>query len=252
MQAVLNNEPSLSAPVPELDTFGQEDFPDAAASAEDVLRWALERCHPRLALMTSFKDGVLVDMMVKIRPDLRVMALDTGRLNEETYACADELTRRYGVKIEWYFPRHETVQRLTSAEGMYSFRRSLENRRECCHIRKVEPLNRALAELDGWVTGVRRDQGMARGLAQKVERDAAHGGILKINPLADWDHDRLWAYIREHRVPYNRLFDQGYTSIGCAPCTRPIRTGEDPRAGRWWWEQSEHKECGLHIPNYSI
>jgi len=228
------------------------DIYHGSDDAEDVLRWAIERFHPRLALSTSFKDGVIIDLMTRICPDVRVVALDTGRLNEETYACADEISRRYGVTIEWYFPERDAVEAMVRAKGMHAFRKTVSNRHECCHIRKVEPLNRALSGLEAWITGVRRDQSTTRTAVRKVERDDAHGGIVKINPLADWDHDRVWGYIRDHKVPYNRLYDEGYTSIGCAPCTRPVRAGEDPRAGRWWWEQDEHKECGIHIPNWSI
>ncbi|MCE9613389.1 MAG: phosphoadenylyl-sulfate reductase [Lentisphaerae bacterium] len=220
--------------------------------AEDVLRWALDRFSPRIALSTSFKDAVIIHMMSRIRPDFRVFALDTGRLNEETYELADEISRRYHVQIEWTFPRHEAVERLTGTKGMHSFRESVENRRECCYIRKVEPLSRALSGLDAWITGLRRDQGSTRSEIQKIERDQVHGGIIKVNPLADWDTGRMWQYIRENKIPYNRLFDKGYTSIGCAPCTRPVQPGDDPRSGRWWWELDEHKECGIHIRDWTI
>jgi phosphoadenosine phosphosulfate reductase len=145
------------------------------------------------------------------------------------------------------------VQKLEREKGLFSFKESLENRRECCYIRKVEPLARALTGLDAWITGLRRDQGAARAKVGKIELDRVHGDIMKINPLADWDHDRIWAYIKEHDIPYNKLFDLGYTSIGCEPCTRAIEPGEDARAGRWWWElEPEHKECGIHIQDYSI
>ncbi|MDA0576932.1 MAG: phosphoadenylyl-sulfate reductase [Verrucomicrobia bacterium] len=221
-------------------------------SAEDILRWGLERYHPRITLSTSFKDGVLIHMLSQIRADFRVFALDTGRLNEETYELAEELRRRYGIQTEWIFPRHEGVEKLERGKGLFSFRDSLENRRECCYIRKVEPLSRALEGLDAWITGVRRDQGVTREGSHKIERDQVHGGIIKLNPLADWDQDRMWAYIRANKIPYNRLYDKGYTSIGCAPCTRPVPAGEDPRSGRWWWELAEHKECGIHVQDWSI
>ncbi|MDA0990665.1 MAG: phosphoadenylyl-sulfate reductase [Verrucomicrobia bacterium] len=225
---------------------------DGDNSAEDVLRWALDTYHPRLALATSFKDAVIIHLLSQIRSDFRVFALDTGRLNEETYECAEAIRERYGVKIEWVFPKSDAVEKLERERGVYSFRQSLENRRECCSIRKVEPLRRALQGLDAWITGLRRDQGVTRTSVKKIERDDAHGGIVKINPIADWDTSRVWDFIRQHDIPYNKLFDQGYASIGCAPCTRAIKPGDDPRSGRWWWEEPEHKECGLHIPNYSI
>lgn len=221
-------------------------------SAQDVLRWALERYHPRLALSTSFKDAVIIDMLSRIRADFRVIAIDTGRLNEETYQCAEDIRRRYKVAIEWVFPKHDAVEKLERERGLYSFRDSLENRRECCYIRKVEPLARAIEGLDAWITGVRRDQGVTRGAVRKIERDSAHDGLIKINPLADWDTGQLWHYIRQHNVPYNRLYDKGYTSIGCSPCTRPVQPGDDPRSGRWWWEHPEHKECGIHVRDWTI
>jgi phosphoadenosine phosphosulfate reductase len=225
---------------------------DGSDEAEEVLRWALERFHPRIALATSFKDAVIIDMLCRVRADVRVFALDTGRLNEETYECADAVRRRYGVTIEWVFPRHEAVERLERKKGLYSFRENLENRHECCNIRKVEPLARALEGLDAWITGLRRDQGVTRGTVRKVEHDPVHGNIIKVNPIADWDTGHVWQYIREHDVPYNRLYDRGYTSIGCAPCTRPVHPGDDPRSGRWWWEHPEHKECGIHVRDWTI
>jgi phosphoadenosine phosphosulfate reductase len=229
-------------------TFGYA----GSGEAEDILRWAVDRFHPRLALSTSFKDAAIIDMLSRIRTDFRVVAIDTGRLPEETYECADAIRQRYGVHIEWVFPRHESVERLVRDKGMYSFRESLENRQECCYLRKVEPLSRALSGLDAWITGLRRDQGAARGAVRKLERDQVHGGILKINPIADWDMGRLWQYIRDNKVPYNRLYDKGYTSIGCEPCTRAVQPGDDPRAGRWWWEHPEHKECGIHVRDWTI
>ncbi len=242
--------PAASAPEPADADFGYTGDGEAA----DLLRWALDRHHPRIALSTSFKDAVIIDIMHRLRPDasFRVFALDTGRLPEETYECAEAIRERYGVRIEWVFPRREAVEQMVRMKGMLSFRESLDNRRECCYHRKVEPLARALSGLDAWITGLRRDQGETRGGTRKLEHDKVHGGILKVNPLADWDMGRVWQYIREHKVPYNRLYDRGYTSIGCAPCTRAVQPGEDPRAGRWWWELAEHKECGLHVPDYSI
>ncbi len=215
-----------------------------------VLRRALERFHPRIALASSFglEDVALIHMLVQLRPDARVFALDTGRLNEETYECADRIAHRYGIHIEWYFPRTDDVQKLERAKGLFSFRESVENRLECCGIRKVEPLNRALADLDAWITGQRREQSVTRRTLDIVETDASHHDIVKINPLARWTWEEVRAYVREHDVPYNRLHDEGYPSIGCAPCTRAIQPGEDQRAGRWWWEHPEHKECGLHLP----
>ena len=216
---------------------------------EDVLEWALERFHPYIALACSFsvEDIVLIHMMHNIRPEARVFAIDTGRLNEETYECADAIRRQLGVKIEWYFPKRKDVENLEREEGLFSFRNSLDARHECCRIRKVEPLSRALSGLKAWITGLRREQSVTRTELKAIECDEAHGGIAKINPLIEWDSDEVWRYLREHNLPYNRLHDSGYPSIGCAPCTRAVEPGEHPRAGRWWWESPEHKECGLHL-----
>ncbi len=214
---------------------------------EDVLRWALGEFHPDIAFAASFEHTVLLDMMTRIRPDIRVFSLDTGRLPEETFQCAAEAERRFNLRVEWYFPDRSAVESLVREKGVYSFRDSLEARRLCCRIRKVEPLGRALRGLRAWITGLRRDEAGSRQDLQPVAIDEAHGGMVKINPLALWTDQQVRAYTREHNLPYNRLFDRGYTSIGCACCTRPVEPGEDPRAGRWWWEAPEHKECGLHV-----
>ena len=215
-------------------------------TADSVVRWALETFHPRLAIATSLQDSVLIHLATRVRKDIRVFSLDTGRLPEEAYVCADEIRQRLGVRIEWYFPRHEAVEKLVTERGPFSFKQSLNDRRECCHIRKVEPLGRALDGLDAWMTSQRRDESVTRGTLATIERDEAHGGIVKINPLADWTANDIRAYLRKHDLPYNRMLAWGYPSIGCACCTRAVEPGEDPRAGRWWWESAEHKECGLH------
>ncbi|NQT94589.1 MAG: phosphoadenylyl-sulfate reductase [Lentisphaerae bacterium] len=219
---------------------------------EDVLRWALEKIHPRIAIACSFQHAVLIDMAVQIKPDVRVFSLDTGRLPEDTYECARDIEKHFGIKIEWYFPQRDAVEQLMHEKGPFSFRESLEARRECCGIRKVEPLNRALSGLDAWISGIRRDQNSNRSAADKIEIDESHGGIVKVNPLADWSYNDVRAYVKRRQLPYNTLFEKGYTSIGCAPCTRPVKPGEDPRAGRWWWEHPEYKECGLHVRNWQI
>ncbi len=217
-------------------------------SAEELLVFALETFHPRIALASSFgaEDVVLLDMLVRIRPDARVFTLDTGRLHPETYAVMERCRERYGISLEVYFPQTEAVERLEREKGFFSFRESVEWRKECCAIRKVEPLRRALSTLDAWITGLRREQAVTRTQIQKIEWDLANGGIIKFNPLADWTVDQVWGYIRQYKVPYNALHDRGFPSIGCEPCTRAIKPGEDLRAGRWWWERPEHKECGLH------
>ncbi|MBM4154636.1 MAG: phosphoadenylyl-sulfate reductase [Lentisphaerae bacterium] len=227
------------------DAWAGVDPDDAGA----VVARALELHHPAIALASSFsmEDCILMDLLARRRKDARVFALDTGRLNPETYECAEAMGARCGLRVEWFFPQREPVEGLERGKGLFSFRESVENRRECCGIRKVEPLGRALAGLRAWITGLRRGQGVTRTDLRVVEPDAAHGGIAKISPLAGWTFDRVKAYVRDHKLPYNRLYDQGYTSIGCAPCTRALRPGEDERAGRWWWESPDHKECGLHL-----
>jgi phosphoadenosine phosphosulfate reductase len=239
----------VSAPREELatreTTAAVEEF-----KSEEVLQWALDRFSPKIALACSFQAeaSVLIDMMYRIRgSDFRVFTLDTGRLNQETYDCMDAVRERYGVAIEVYFPDAIKIQEMVRTHGLNLFYNSIEMRKLCCGIRKVEPLNRALSGLSAWITGLRREQGVTRSEIWKVELDKEHGRILKFNPLADWTHDQVWAYIRKNRVPYNLLHDRGYPSIGCAPCTRAIKPGEDLRAGRWWWENPDTKECGLHV-----
>ncbi|HEX9079383.1 MAG TPA: phosphoadenylyl-sulfate reductase, partial [Desulfuromonadaceae bacterium] len=199
-----------------------------------------------LACSFSLEDVAIIQIAYGAGIELGVFAIDTGRLNEETFEVADALVERYRLKIDWYFPRHDRVEQLERTEGLFSFRESLDKRHACCAIRKVEPLSRALKGLSGWVTGMRRDQGVTRSGLPAIERDGLHDGIIKINPLIDWSEEQLLAYAEEQRLPRNRLYGQGYRSIGCAPCTRAVRPGEDARAGRWWWENPEHKECGLH------
>ena len=220
----------------------------------DLLKWAMDKFHPDIALACSFspEDIVIADLMLNIRKDARIFAIDTGRLNEETYECAEAMTNQLGMTMEWYFPAQEDVEALECAKGLFSFRKSLDARHECCRIRKVEPLARALSGMNAWITGLRRDQSVTRTDLKSVERDDAHGGIVKINPLLDWKVSDVWVYINEHKLPYNRLYDEGYPSIGCAPCTRPVKHGEHPRTGRWWWETPEDKECGLHVKNWNI
>ena len=217
-------------------------------SAEEILDGALRAFHPRLAFACSLglEDVVLLDLLSRREPKPRIFTLDTGRLGQETYDTLAALRARYGLAIEVYFPRTEAVEALLAAKGPNSFYESLENRKECCRIRKVEPLGRALAGVAAWITGLRREQSFQRGGLEPFEWDPANGGLVKVNPLVHWSLDRIWAYVRARQVPYNPLNDQGYPSIGCAPCTRAVQPGEDERSGRWWWEQPEHKECGLH------
>jgi phosphoadenosine phosphosulfate reductase len=199
-----------------------------------------------LACSFSIDDVVLIDLLKEELGTLTVFAIDTGRLNEETYEVAESVAQRYALPIRWYFPERAAVEQLERDKGLFSFRASIEDRRECCAIRKIEPLRRALSGFAGWVTGLRRAQSITREDLAPLAVDAANGGLLKINPLLFWSDEQLWDYARERALPINRLHRQGYPSIGCAPCTRTVQPGEHPRAGRWWWEDPEHKECGLH------
>lgn len=202
----------------------------------------------KIALASSFgaEDQILTDMIATHDGTARIFTLDTGRLPEETYALMDQTNRKYGISITLYFPESFAVETLCASQGMYGFRESVENRKECCRIRKIAPLRRALEGLDVWITGLRRCQSPTRETMEMVEWDEANG-LIKLNPLIEWSDEEVWEYIHARNVPYNALHDQGYPSIGCAPCTRAIREGEDIRAGRWWWEHPEHKECGLHL-----
>jgi phosphoadenosine phosphosulfate reductase len=219
------------------------------SSAVLLLQWAIKTFRSEIALASSFgaEDVVLIDILMKVDPKIKIFTLDTGRLNEETYQLMDEIRRKYGIQIHSYFPKSDAVESLERVKGFYSFRESIANRKECCELRKVEPLWRALRGMKAWITGLRRSQAVTRSEIQKIEADDAHPGLYKINPLADWSEEDVWNYIKKNSVPYNRLYDLGYRSIGCAPCTRAVKPGEDVRAGRWWWENPENKECGIHL-----
>jgi phosphoadenosine phosphosulfate reductase len=245
------SEHPVAAPAPthergtDLEAFAREA---ETWTPQDVLRWALDRFHPRIAFASSFglEDVTVIDMLSRIRPDARVFTLDTGRLPPETYEVMERVRERYQIPLEVRFPERDAIESLEKENGFFSFRKSIELRKECCRIRKVVPLDGALKGLDAWITGLRRDQAVTRAGVPAVEADPAHGGIVKINPLARWSEEDVWSYVREFKVPYNALHDRGYPSIGCAPCTRAVKEGEDVRAGRWWWENPESKECGLH------
>jgi len=217
--------------------------------AQEILSRAIDHFGDKITMATSLQLGglVLLDMLHQVGKPVRVFSLDTGRLPEETYECAESIRRRYGINIEWVFPKFEAVQKLETEKGLFSFKESVENRKECCGIRKVEPLGRALEGYTAWITGRRMDQSDTRQDLNIIEEDPVHRGLFKVNPLIQWSKADLWYYVEENRVPHNRLYDEGYLSIGCACCTRPCKEGEDERAGRWWWESTEHKECGLHL-----
>ena len=215
---------------------------------QEVLKWAIDTLHPKLALASSFgaEDVVVIDMMMKINPKSRIFTLDTGRLNQETYDVMDEIRNKYNTNIEVMFPDSNEVEQMVRVNGMNLFYQSMGNRKLCCGIRKVHPLKKMLSTLDGWITGLRADQTEVRSTAQKIEFDPQHGDIIKLNPIIDWTWDQTLDYIKKNGVPYNKLHDKGYPSIGCEPCTRAIKPGEPLRAGRWWWETDPQKECGLH------
>jgi len=217
-------------------------------SAQDVVRLAHDRFGAQVALSSSFgaEDMVLIDMLMRVDPKARIVTLDTGRLPQETYNVMDATREKYGAVIEVFFPQAEAVQAMVGQHGLNLFYHSVELRKLCCGIRKMEPLKRALAGLDAWMTGLRREQSVTRTALHKIEWDEGNQ-LIKVNPLADWTHDDVWKYIRDNNVPYNALHDRGYPSIGCGPCTRAVQPGEHERSGRWWWEHPETKECGLHV-----
>ncbi|HEX5921700.1 MAG TPA: phosphoadenylyl-sulfate reductase [Nitrososphaeraceae archaeon] len=217
--------------------------------AREILKWGFKKYKDKMVLGSSFgaEDVVLIDMMCNINRNLtRVFTLDTGRLNQETYDLIDKIRKKYDIKVDVYFPNASDVEEMVAIKGMNLMYESVENRKLCCNLRKVEPLKRALKQFDCWITGLRREQSTTRNKILKIEVDTLNSNIIKLNPLANWTNDEIWKYIRENKVPYNELHDRGYPSIGCEPCTRAIKEGEDPRAGRWWWENDTHKECGLH------
>ena len=217
------------------------------ASPEDVLRWTYKN-FDRVAVVASFQaeSSVIIDMVSKIRPDFRVLTLDTGRLPQETHDMIDRVRDRYQIAIDVLQPDPAEVMVMVGTHGTNLFYSSPDLRRRCCEVRKSRPLDVALRGYDAWITGLRREQSVTRAHVQTVTVDREHGGISKVAPLAAWSKAQVWDYIRANDVPYHRLYESGYTSIGCAPCTRATAKGEDERAGRWWWEQNEVKECGLH------
>ena len=221
-----------------------------AQGPQEILTWAIKNFHPRLALSASFggpEGMVLLDMMHKLDNTSRVFMLDTGRLHPATYDLVDRVRDRYDKRVEVVFPQSQDIEAMVADKGHNLFYESLENRKLCCRLRKVEPLRRYLGDFDAYVSGLRRDQNANRAGTRKVEFDEAAGGIVKLNPLADWTADEVWQYVEENQVPVNRLHAQNYPSVGYEPCTRAVKLGEDPRAGRWWWENDDTRECGIHV-----
>jgi phosphoadenosine phosphosulfate reductase len=222
-----------------------ERFRDA--SAQEVVGYFLKAYQGRIALSSSLsiEDQTLTDIIVAQDKHTRIFTLDTGRLFPETYQLIEKTNMTYGIKIEVFFPDYHEVQRMVHEEGINLFYNSVESRHRCCQIRKLEPLKRAFQGLDVWICGLRREQSITRQDMQVVEWDEMHQ-LIKVNPLISWTEQLVWDYIKMHSVPYNKLHDRGYPSIGCEPCTRAVQPGEDVRSGRWWWESPDHRECGLH------
>jgi phosphoadenosine phosphosulfate reductase len=216
---------------------------------EDLLEWAFNQFgEDRFALVSSFQAeaAVLIDMAYHINPKVRVITIDTGRMPQEQYDIIDAVRQRYGIQVEVLFPEASTLEAMTRKHGVNLFYESVENRLLCCQVRKVLPLNRALKGLDCWGTGLRRDQWATRANLKKIELDHDHGGIIKLIPLADWTEQDVWDYIRQYDLPFHPLYNRGFKSIGCVPCTRPVPEGAEGRSGRWWWETDAPKECGMH------
>jgi len=222
------------------------------SQARDLLARVARDFHPAsLASSLSVEDMVLADLIGRARLPLEIFVLDTGRLHGDTLDLLGRLEDKYSIAVRVYRPDPVAARTYAQRFGRDAFYESTELRKQCCAIRKVEPLKRALDGKRAWITGMRRGQSAGRTEIALEERDVVHG-LAKFNPLVDWSEAEVWAYIRRYEVPYNPLYDQGYRSIGCAPCTRPVVVGEDLRAGRWWWEPSEKKECGMHLHDASL
>jgi phosphoadenosine phosphosulfate reductase len=217
------------------------------SSPLDVLYYFIGEYRGKIAQSTSLgaEDQVLTDMICSIDNKTRIFSLDTGRLFQETYDLIEKTNTQYNINIEIYFPDRKKVEEMVREKGINLFYRSIENRKQCCYLRKIEPLNRALKGVEAWISGIRKDQTVSRFYTKLVEWDETHK-MIKINPLLKWTEKQVWEYLKENNVPYNELHDKGFSSIGCQPCTRAIKPGEDFRAGRWWWEEPENRECGIH------
>lgn len=216
-------------------------------TSAEVISSFLKKYKDKIAFASSMgaEDQIITHLIAQINKPIKIFTLDTGRLFPETFDLIDKTQKRYKIDFEIYFPKSAEVQEMVNSKGINLFYESIENRKQCCNIRKIEPLQRALKEVDVWICGLRREQSPTRTEMQIVEWDSFNG-LLKINPLIEWTEKEIWEYVKEHNIPYNTLHDKGFNSIGCQPCTRAIMEGEDSRAGRWWWENPETKECGLH------
>ena len=218
------------------------------STTDELLKFFLLEYDGKIGLSTSMgaEDQVLTKMLADLDKKANIFTLDTGRMFPETYELIERTAARYKVNISVFFPDQSEVEQMVNEKGINLFYESIENRKQCCHIRKIGPLKRALKDLDVWISGLRRSQSVTRTDVKLVEWDEGFG-LLKLNPLIEWTEEQVWANIKEYNIPYNKLHDQGFPSLGCQPCTRVVKPGEDLRAGRWWWELPEHKECGLHV-----
>lgn len=224
----------------------------ATKSPREILRHAFAQFDNIAISFSGAEDVVLIDMAVKLNKAVQVFSIDTGRLHPETYRFIEQVREHYQIPIELLFPDADQVRQLVNTKGLFSFYR--DGHKECCQIRKTEPLRAKLATLDGWITGQRRDQSPStRQKIPVMELDQAFSSearqLVKFNPLANWSSQQVWDYIRSFDLPYNPLHERGFVSIGCEPCTRPVLPGQHEREGRWWWEEAAHKECGLHVIN---
>ena len=220
----------------------------ADSDVVEILKFFLDQYNGRIAFASSYsiEDQVITHLLASIDKNVKIFTLDTGRLPEETYKLIGTTNEHYDIKVKIYFPEFNSVEKMVQAKGVNLFYDSVENRKECCHVRKLEPLKRALSSEEVWIAGLRREQSVTREGVNLVEFDKRHG-IIKINPLYNWTEDQVWEFIKLHNIPVSSLYKKGFTSIGCAPCTRAVTAGESVREGRWWWENPDTKECGLHV-----
>jgi phosphoadenosine phosphosulfate reductase len=214
----------------------------------DLIKWAINIFGEQnivLASSLGIEDQILTHIILNISKNVKIFTIDTGRLFQETYSTIARTEERYGFKFDIYFPDYKMIEPMVKEKGVNLFYNSIDDRKLCCHVRKIEPLQRALKNKKCWICGLRQEQAVTRKNISVVEFDELNG-LYKLNPLYNWTIDDCWDFIKKNNIPYNTLHDKGFPSIGCMPCTRAIKEGEDIRAGRWWWENPEHKECGLH------
>ncbi|OHD62452.1 MAG: phosphoadenosine phosphosulfate reductase [Spirochaetes bacterium GWF1_41_5] len=223
-------------------------------SEKEILEYFLFKYGETAVFSSSFQaeDQAITDMICKVNQTIGFFTIDTGRLHQETYNTLEKTELKYGIKFKIFFPDYRDIEKTVYDKGINMFYQSVDNRKECCRIRKVLPLKRALNSAKVWITGLRREQSITRKNIDLISYDSEYQ-IIKVNPILEWSYQKMWDYLRTHEVPLNKLHELGFPSIGCEPCTRPVQPGDNTRAGRWWWENPEHKECGLHKScSYSI